>query len=49
MNTNHGPECGEGPECHCVLCHCAELHEPGGFLGTCQRCGRPQRRTEQAA
>ena len=45
----HGPECRlsrpnppatNGMACECLTCHCADAHVPGGFLGTCQRCGR---------
>ena len=46
---SHGPECPlpdprlrgfAKSDCQCVLCHCGPDHVPGGFLGTCQRCGR---------
>lgn len=44
----HGPGCSHSQpalshpaECECVACHCGDDHTPGGFLGTCQRCGRP--------
>lgn len=48
MSTDHGPECGERSECDCVFCYCGDRHQPGGFLGTCRRCGRKQRRLEMA-
>ena len=49
-SEGHGPECGmstdpfgNSHQCDCILCHCGPRHEPGGFLGTCQRCGRKRR------
>ena len=47
--NHHGPECQISycdlwdmafHECQCVACHCPTF-VPGGFLGTCDRCGRP--------
>jgi hypothetical protein len=48
----HGPECPlpdgrlrgvTARSCACVLCHCGDLHEPGGEFGTCLRCLRKRR------
>lgn len=50
-SRRHGNECpikqrpfdiGKS-ECQCILCHCGSDHQPGGFLGSCQRCGRKRR------